>query len=101
MGVLPMKEAKIGSVSWSSYPKDTINVSVHYEGNYTTFQFQDEEVNQVLAIVWKIIEKKKQEMAQAVLNIQTPLMIEASSGKIVESGIAPYEKPSLDDEIPF
>ena len=89
------KEAKITNISMNGYYSSTpatINIQVMVGDNYTTFALKGEEAQQMLALAWQLIEKKKHEMAEAMLNIQTPLLITAGA-KLIEA--------SDEDKIPF
>jgi len=86
------KEARISSISFSTFGKPSLSVGISTDGGYTTFTFKDERLVEIEALLWRMIEEQKKEMAQAILNLQTPLAIAApSSGKVIDA----------DDETPF
>lgn len=90
------KEARISSISFSSYPADTITVAITTDGAYSSFAFKDAECQKILALVWELIQKRKGAFAEAILSIQTPVAIAAGA-----SGDMKLIEAEKDDELPF
>jgi hypothetical protein len=86
--------AKISNIYFHNYGSPSMSVTITTAEGNSTFTLKDDDLLQVQVAMWTIIERQKQKMAAAIMNIETPLLITAGSN-IVEGTASDV------DDIPF
>lgn len=80
--------ARITSMSFYSYGDPQLAVTITTSEGSSSFTIKDDDLLQIQAQVWAVVERKKHEMAAQISAMETPIALLAGS-KII------------DDEIPF
>lgn len=91
--------AKINNIYFHDYGKPQMTVGVSFPGgNTASFTIKDDDILAVMATIWGIIERKKDEMAREMMHLETPVALIGHEKKTID-----LETPSrsMDDDIPF
>lgn len=94
-----MSEAKITYINFYCGSNPSLSVTVQDKNyNSSSFQINGDELLEVQALLWTIIEKKKRTFAEQILQLEAPVALIGH-----EKNTLDLETPSrsLDDDIPF
>lgn len=77
--------AKIQSIYFHNYSKPSMSVSISTgAGDSASFTIKDDDMDKMQALIWTIIERKKYEMAESIIHLETPVALQAPESKTIE-----------------
>lgn len=91
-----MKNAKLNSFTITGYyGKPSAHGSISFDGGTMTLSFDDAEIADISALIFKIVQRKKEGIADQVMNLETPLLLTSGAQTIEGASLQPP------DDIPF
>lgn len=93
-----MKSAKLTSFTINNYygslpPSGT--GSIQFDGGTMTFSLDEPGLQDVMALIFKLVLAKKEAIAEAVMNLETPMLLTSDAQTIEGASLQPP------DDIPF
>lgn len=92
--------AKINNIYFYDYGKPQMTVGVSFGGgDSASFTIKDDDILAVMALIWEIVERKKFEMSNKMMQLETPVALIGHEKKTIDE--TPVIRRDLDDDIPF
>lgn len=91
-----MNNAKLSSFTINNwYGKPTGSGSISFDGGSMTFHLDEPGIADVMALIFQLVLKKKEAIADSIMNLETPMLLTSDAQTIEGASLQPP------DDIPF